>query len=231
MKKPINRRLVCFALLLVIFLIALDQGAKLAVDQLIGRDEALMQVTNPFHIHPYLNDEDVVAMQPLADESGIPVKTLLLLDALKLTLMSAGFFLLVYAADRFFFWDNERKSYPKLTILLICLFISAMICSVYIDEFCWGGSLDFLCIVKDAEVTQAAGDHVHTYIAPHHKIYDLKDLYLMAHLILLLVRVCLWLGSLLKLCLNEQTRATLEDKFKHPIANIDRMRTAHTNQS
>lgn len=231
MKKTLPRKHIFVALLLIIALIALDQGAKLAVDHFIGRDEALMQMTNTVHLHPYLNDEDSVAMQPIADESGVQVEVLLLLNSLKTTLSVTLAFLLAYAADRFIFWDIPRKSYPKLTLLLICLMISAIICSGYIDEFGWGGSLDFLCIARDTEVIRAVGDHTHTVIAPRHKIFDLKDLYIVAFLPLLIARCVLWYASLFKLLVNQEERTKLHLKFKHPIENIRRIRAARKGHS
>lgn len=231
MKKILPRKHFFLALLLILTLIALDQGTKLAVDHLIGRDESLMQVTNTVHLHPYLNDEDSVAMQPIADESGIPLEVLLLLDSLKTTLSVALAFLLACAADRFIFWDIPRKSYPKLTILLICLMISAIICSGYIDELGWGGSLDFLCIARDTEMIRTVGNHTHTVIAPHHKIFDLKDLYIAAAFPLIIARCLLWYASFFKLLTDKEERTKLDHKFKHPIENIRRMRAARKGNS
>ena len=89
---------------------------------------------------------------------------------------------------------GEVKSSPKLTAAALCFFMAGVVCSTVLDAFLWGGSLDFIALDRAAVTTGAEG-----YTEITHFNFDLKDLYLLAGMLLLITRWAVFRMSLLKL--------------------------------
>lgn len=209
-------------LLAVILLIAIDQGLKCLVHATVAGGEELLSVTNTLHIHPYLNDEDAVQMQPTADEKGMDVRLLLVLRSLPKDLFFYALLFLIYGWLRFLFWDLSMPRLPLLTRGGLALFLSGTLCSGYIDEIFWGGSLDYICLALDRRVS--AGDHYQT--VPRHIIFDTKDIYLtvgIAFLILFALRIWVWA---MRICRDKDVSKKIDQRILHPIKSIRSMREA-----
>lgn len=217
---------ILFILLSILVLITIDQGVKIAVEQAVTADDGLMQVSDAVHIHPYFNGADRAELQPIAEKYNLPIDFLMILEALSLTMKFVLFGLCAYFVDRFFFWDTPRKHYPLLTASMICLIVAGLLCHAYIDELFRGGTLDYICISRTIEITEQVGDHIHTVTAPHHRFFDLADIYIASSLLLTIVRIGLWCVSLLKQ--NAADPKSISAKLKHPIRNIRSMTERRT---
>ena len=217
-------------LLLLVGLILLDQGSKLIISQNYTMDrDAYISITNTVHIHPHLNDEDAVKMMPLAEKLSINVRVLMAFQFVLYLVLFVGVGLLVACCLRFFFWDYRLKRYPRLTTAWLLFFVAAFLCSAFFDELFWGGSLDFICFVKDIEIP--VGNHTH--LAPRHRIMDLKDLYIHIGNAFMLVRVVLFCISVSAAEKKDSSEGIvpLLEKCKHPLQNLRNMRAKSISNS
>ena len=210
-------------LLLLVGLILLDQGSKIIISQNYTMDrDAYISITNTVHIHPYLNDEDAQAMMPLAEKLSLDVRVLMAFQFVLYLILFVGVGLLVAFCLRFFFWDYHLKKYPRLTTAWLLFFAAAFLCSAFFDELFWGGSLDFICFVKDIEIS--VGNHMH--LAPRHRIMDLKDIYIFIGSAFLIVRSILFSisVSVSEKKGKQEGIVSLLEKCKHPLQNLRNMR-------
>lgn len=170
---------------LLLLLILLDQGAKLLIEQTVPFDDSLMRVSNTFHLHPAINDENMTSLSAKALESGNPL-WLYVAGNIAFKLFGAVFACAVmYPLLSFCACLIGGKFRRGLFLLQATLLIASSVCNC-ICMLLRGGSLDYLCIAKDIQI--AYRDHFHA--VPSHRIFDIKDLYVwlgMALVILLVV--------------------------------------------
>ena len=195
--------------LLIIILILLDQGTRLLISNFYTVKGGLLLVSNTVHIHPILNDECVLQCTKTAEKTNIHLHVWLFLDALK-TAVSL-FFPIVMAIllRKFFFWDKSIRKYLLLTGIMMCFLLSAFFCHV-IDDFVWGGALDFICISwDDILVTNGVVQNI-----VRHKSFDLKDFYVYIGMILL------WIRAIFEILVYVKNKDVIADRIVHPVQNI-----------
>lgn len=219
-----KKRRILYCAIIILILIVLDQGTKLIVDNYFDVPENVMQISDTIHIHPKLNDIDMQKMLPLADKFSLNMRFLMLIKAALFTIIMVAGFFLCYGVQRFFFWDCQKKSYLGLNIAILCLAAAGIICSVYIDELCFGGSFDWICCTW-VGVQPFHNDHYHA--VSYHFTFDMKDIYLWIGMILFVVRVVLFLITYLQSTQEEQKG--YDRKLKHPLQNIRNMKVAAMN--
>lgn len=173
---------------LLLLLILLDQGVKLLIEQTITYDDSLMRVSNTFHLHPAINDENMTALSSKAAESGNPL-WLYVAGNIAFKLFGAVFTCaVVYLLLSFSACLIGGKFRCGLFLFQAALLIASSVCN-WICMLLRGGSLDYLCIAKDIRFSY--GDHFHT--VPSHRIFDIKDLYVWLGMALILLLVILFL--------------------------------------
>ena len=191
-------------LLFIFALIALDQGAKLLVSNFVTVEDNILLVSNTVHIHPIFNNECVLQCSQMAEKTNVSLYFWLVLDALKTTLGLALPFVLGILGRKFLFGNKTVKSYPILTGILVCFLISGLICHI-VDDFFWGGALDFICISWD-DTLQVNGILQNIV---RHKSFDLKDFYVYIGMVLLVFR------SILEILVYAQNKDIVTEKLKH----------------
>ena len=186
---------ILWCILIISFLVLLDQGAKLAVDHFYVEPDGVMQVSNTIHIHPELNSDVTQKFDIHAEKTGLNYYFWSCADALVNSVIMLLLFGFVYSICRFFFWDTDVKWYSALAPVWICPMVAAGICRYYFDNILWKGCLDFICISWNDQA--AVEDHLHNVVKHLH--FDLKDLYLYTGLIVFLIYIILFGISFIKL--------------------------------
>ena len=157
-----KRKVLSFALG-ILLLILLDQGSKRIVENHYSIPENAMQITDAIHIHPCLNDQNLQSLLPIAETISVNVYFLLCIRAVLFTLLLLVGMWLCYQIHSFFFWDRQKKSYARLNVAIVCFTMAGMFCSVYLDELCFGGSLDWICYAWDG-VKTIHNDHAYPVV-------------------------------------------------------------------
>ena len=209
-----------YIILTTLLLVLLDQGAKLLVSSLVEVNEAVLAVADRVHIHPVLHQDVREGLLPLSEATGIPVLVWSLGRALLLSLAFATMLLFLYWAHKFVFWDAQDRPRPLLSQPIVCLWSAGLLCSCFIDQLFWGGSLDFICVATSRTVI-CEQCHLPHEMPWHRLIFDLKDVYIWLALLLLWIRIIAWLIALLKY--DKANSEALKPKFRHPIQNIKQM--------
>lgn len=155
---------------------------------------------------------------PIAEKYSLPIKFLLIVKAVAFTVVTIVIFLTSSLVHRFFFWDCDKKNYSILNYAIICLIMSGLVCSLYIDELFWGGSLDWICL-SWISMDKIGEDYSHRIM--RHFVFDFKDIYFVCGMILFVARVSLFNMTYIKASAFE--RKGFSAKIKHPISNIRRM--------
>ena len=208
-------------ILTTLLLVLLDQGTKLLVSSLVEVNEAVLAVAGRVHIHPQINDEVTRKLLPLSEATGIPVLVWSLGRTLLLSLAFVAMLLFLYWANKFVFWDAQDRPRPLLSQPVVCLWTAGLLCSCFIDQLLWGGSLDFICVATTRTIV-CEQCHLPHEVPWHRLIFDLKDVYIWLALLLLWIRIIAWLIALLKY--DKANGEALKQKFRHPIQNIKQMR-------
>ncbi len=154
---------------IVLMLVALDQGGKLLVDKYFVPGEDLSKVFDTVHIHPVINDENITNMKAKSLETGKSVGYYLLLDTLEriglVGAMVAAVILILRVSEK-----RGLKSYPVLGKAIILLSIAVGVCGI-LDTVVWRGTLDFICVCWKS--VDSSGMEIII-----HKSADIKDFYL-----------------------------------------------------
>ncbi len=223
-----KRRYVVTVLLVALFLITLDQGSKLWIasthpipDFVHAEGE-----TGTLHIHPYLNDEMTEALSPMAERLGMDVRWLLLGEVVGITLGLALIFLVMVDIPRYFLWDVPRPPKGRFRRAAdVCgpaLYIALLVCGAWMDELLWGGSLDWIAVIRRAEHADVLPGHNHGGFVYQCRTWDIKDLYVILALCMMFVYGICMVITLLRQ--PKEVRAGYDEKGKHPIRNIRAMR-------
>ena len=193
----------------IIILILLDQGTKLLISDFYNAEDGILLVSNTVHIHPIFNDECVLQWTKTAEKTNIHLYVWLFLDALKTVLSFLFPIGMAILLRMFFFWDKSVRKYSLLTGIMLCVLLSAFLCHV-IDDFVWGGALDFICISWD-DIFETNGV-VQNIV--RHKSFDLKDFYICIGMILL------WIRGIFEILVYVKNKDIVDDRLRHPIQNI-----------
>ena len=156
-------------LLLILLLILLDQGVKLAIDCLYTADGDSMQTVG-VHLHPEVNGENARRAEERAERTGLSVPFWMSVNSAGkgiLALLALFFVCFAYVALR----TANLRAYPRLAGLISVFIFAGVLCSI-IDDLFWGGSLDWFCISRIIHGSDQRHDIAHF-------IFDLKDLYLL----------------------------------------------------
>lgn len=204
----------------ILMLIALDQVSKLFVDIFFEVPENADLLTNTLHIHPRINDEGINSVLPISEALSVNIYVILILRAIIFSVLFLVFVAALYGIHKFFFWDCNKKKYTVLNIAIFSLAAASEICSFYIDELFWGGSLDWICISWSGQ--KIVNGHYHPIA--YHLTLDLKDIYVYIAILLLVVRLVLFIITYLKS--DPQERKGFKQKEKHPLQNIKNMMAA-----
>ncbi len=210
---------------LLVILILVDQGSKIIISQNYTTDpDVYMPISNTVHIHPYLHAEDAEKLTPLAEKLSLDVRVLLGLNFLLFLvgMVAVGFCVVFFF--RFLFWDFSIKKHPNLIIAWFVFFAAGVLCSGFFDDLFWGGSLDFICFARDIQIPVNG----HTHTVPRHRVYDLKDFYIIIGSVFLFLRAILFFLSALKG--KREDTVSFDEKCKHPIQNIRNMRARSTDK-
>ena len=193
----------------IIILILLDQGTKLLISNFYIVKDGILLVSNTVHIHPIFNDECVFQCTKTAEKTNIHLYVWLFLDALKTAVSILLPIVMAILLRKFFFGDKHIKKYPCLTGIMLCVLLSAFLCHV-IDDFVWGGALDFICISwDDTLMTNGVVQNI-----VRHNSFDLKDFYIYIGEILLCIR------GILEVFVYMKNKDILDDRLRHLIQNI-----------
>ena len=171
--------------------------------------DGILLVSNTVHIHPILNDECVLQLTKTAETTNVHLYIWLFLDAVKTAVSFLFPIVMAILLRKFFFWDKQVKKYSCFTGIMLCVLVSALLCHV-VDDFVWGGSLDFICISWDD--TLVINGVVQNIV--RHKSFDLKDLYLY------IVMILLWIRASLEVLIYVKNKEVIADRLRHPIQNI-----------
>lgn len=215
MKKLMSNKVIK-VIFIILILIVLDQGLKLIVHNTVASNDKLFTISNTIHIHPYLNDEDAQSMLPVAESKNMDVRVLLVLNSLWKDTIVLLIGLFICGWVWVIFWDLNMPKNPLLLQWGLSLVFSGVICSNYVDEYFWGGSLDFICIAFDKQVS--ISDHYHT--VPKHIIFDAKDIFIWIGLALLIVYVFKFLIWAVKIDKDKEASQKISYRVFHPIKAI-----------
>lgn len=214
-----RKRLWILCVLAVLLLIALDQGSKLLVAHFCEVGADYPEAAGQFHIHPLIHDRTAQSVQGLAERTSLPAGLLLAGYVVFILLYNAALLLFLYGLHRFYFWDcAPPKRLPRLFSVFGCLCTAAGLCRAFFDDILWGGSLDFLCLTREKLIPFE--DHVHSTVT--HTVFDLKDLYIFLAVLSGIVYGIRFLIAFFKE--YKKDKAKYDDRVKHPIQNIRRMR-------
>ncbi len=216
-----RKRKVLYFVCSILLLILLDQGTKQIVNHVFVFPENVMRIADTIHIHPILNDQNLQSLLPIAETLSVNVYFLLCIRAVMFSILFCVGVGMCYQIHSFFFWDCKKKSYVRLNTAILCLTVAGMLCSVYFDELCFGGSLDWICCAWE-RVRQDYGTHSHAVV--YHFTFDLKDIYLWLGMGLFVLRIVLFLITYLKS--TEEEQKGYDRKLKHPLQNIRNRKTA-----
>lgn len=203
----------------MVLLILLDQGIKLLVERTIPQSESLMQVSDTFHLHPYINNENMTVLFEKATESGVPLWLYVAGNMAYKLFGSALTALALCALSSFCSHLCGGKQHTLLLLLQSALLLSAAICNC-ICMLLRGGSLDFLCFAENVQIPY--GDHFHT--VPHHTIFDFKDLYLCLSFVLTVWLVIRLLADIAK-CLFRHSMLPKDERKAEARAMKERARS------
>lgn len=214
-----RKRLWILCILSVLLLIAIDQGSKLFIAHVYEVGADYPEAANQFHIHPLIHGRTMQTVQNLAKRTSLPAGLLLTGYVVWILLFSAALLLFLYGLHRFYFWDcDPPKRLSRLFPVFGCFCTAAGICSAFFDDVFWGGSLDFLCFTREGQVP--FGNHFHP--AVNHAVFDLKDIYVFMTVLLGITYSIWFLIVFIKEYRKDQ--AKYDNRVKHPIQNIRRMR-------
>ncbi len=223
------KRRVVLLLPAVLLLLALDQGVKLAVRELVppvAEDTVLVSPDHPVDVRldPVLHAKVAESLTPLAERWGAPLRLLTAGYALLMTAVAALLGLLAACVLYLPFWDLPKRRYTRLTCAVLVLGAAGVLASLWADGLLWDGSLDWLRVtwlVEAGERMVEGHTHPLPYVRFNKLIFDLKDVYLLVACVLLFVRLGLLLATYAR-CTPEE-RAGLKEKERHPIRNLRSM--------
>lgn len=209
-------------IIIIFLLIAIDQGAKLIVENafygniLVGSEINKDSINNVkremFQICPIINERSVQTLQKIADVSKINIQLLILLNIVKNAIITALLLVFLYGIYRFL--SKRKVKIPqKLINSVIYLAVAAWACRS-LDNVLRGGTLDFLCVSwKGTRMTE---DHIQsmTYFGA----FDITDIYLRICMLLLAVIFILLVVRILKL--SKEERKELDKEIKQSLKNI-----------
>lgn len=155
-------------LLLILLLILLDQGVKLAIDRFYTADGDPMQAVG-VHLHPEVNGENALRAETRAEQTGLPAPFWMavnLFEKIFLALLALFFVCVAYVAMR----TANIRAYPRLAGLICAFTFAGVFCGI-LDDLFWGGSLDWFCVSRVVHVSDQRHDLAHF-------ILDWKDVYL-----------------------------------------------------
>lgn len=192
-------------------LILIDQGSKLLVNSLSGVPITL------FHSHSSSGWFTLSITPELHTRFNLPVNIVIFILAAAFTALI--FIYLKHERSAIFGGIDGAKNInlcPGITFAAAVLWTSGMACSTLFDAFFWNGSLDFICFDR-AKFGGGSGGEI-AYTDMNHLNFDLKDLYLFAGMILILIR-CLARGISLSR-LSKADRALISKRSFHFIKSI-----------
>lgn len=192
-------KVIVLFIVLVIVLAAVDQCAKLVIDNYYeADDEALMQVRDCFHIHHRIHRStlfDDIIGSGRAYEAQIAFAVL----AAGLVCGALGF---TYKAAAFAGIKSRKKLLFTLTVL-----ITSTLAIRLIDYLCWGGTHDFLCL--STSHMDGGGQ-----LKIMHMSADINDVYLYAAVVLGIVYVVMMTVDWIKLCRNREAFEEFKSKLR-----------------
>lgn len=205
-------------LLLLLLLILLDQGVKLAIDRFYTADGDPMQ-TIGVHLHPEVNGETLLRAQTRAEQTGLPVPfwaALTIAGKGILALFAMCFVCFAYLALK----TANIRAYPRLAGFISGFTLASTLCSIFDDLF-RGGSLDWLCVSRVVHVSDQRHDIAHF-------IFDLKDLYLLLVVIAAILFFLLTCVGMARFGKDKEAEAEWKKAFpvqlkaflRHPIRHI-----------
>ncbi len=205
------KNLLCCAA--VAALVLLDQLSKLAVRAAVPEDapKSLFYTQSGsgwfmFHLHPLLHDR-----YPL------PVDLLVVLFAVAVIAGLAVYFKYERAALLDGVAHAESvKSCPGLTRAAFVFITAGAVCSVLLDAFVWGGSLDFICF----EWARFYTDGAEPYTMSYQIDVDPKDVFLNVGTVLILIRLIIFKASQLRLPKDE--RKLVKSRENHILRSLRR---------
>ncbi len=224
-----KRRYGFLLLLAILMLVLIDQGSKLWVNGMEAPIVHPTVETGDVHIHPDLNDEDIRELTPIAEALSLDVRWVLFGRALLLTAELLLVFLIMLGAPYYLLWDvpHPRRGGNLCAMLggaLFGLSVAAHICSSWLDALLWGGSLDWIAVVRHADPIAVLPGHNHGGTAYHCQIWDIKDIYLVLSVLMVFIYFICLIVTLLRQ--PKEIRQGYDEKCKHPIRNLRAMREA-----
>ncbi len=170
----------------ILLLVAIDQVAKLYIDNCFEIQEGILQVKTP-HIHPILNDESVINAVQQTETTNMPYWLIILCQIAKYIFVCAVAMLpLIISAKAGKAAGIQVSKFLKNAGL--CL-ISAVCAIRIIGIIFWGGTLDFICFPKPTTTKAlhcADCGHIIEVPAILHRSFDFGDIYMMIGMILVL---------------------------------------------
>lgn len=201
-----------------VFLIFLDQISKVFIKAFFIYDSK-KTFFNILHIHPRINSEGVDFANEITKYLDIDINVILILRALFFILILGSVIFLWIFIYMFFFWGCNKKTYMFLNLPLLSFGISSVVCSFFMDELFFGGSLDWICIFGTRK--KLVNNHYH--LIESHLTFDIKDLYVLITIILFILRLILGIYTVLKSTSEERKKYVF--RANHPIKNIKEMIT------
>lgn len=195
-------------ILIVIAMIIIDQGAKIAVELFFEYDkEALKQVKDTIHIHPYVNYEDPNRYNYYAEITGISVYVWKWVVTFRYCLAGCISGMVTYFCYRITCYANLNPR-KKLVGAILVIVWAATLCGT-LDRVFWDGTHDFLCISRGyIENGKARIIHISS---------DIKDWYLTAWLVLFLVHLILFLVDINKFSKDKNKWSSFVQSVKDKI--------------
>ena len=202
-------------LLLILLLILLDQGVKLAIDRFYRLDGDPMQAVG-VHLHPEVNGENLLQAEARAEQTGLPVPFWMAVNMFgKVFWASLALFFVCFAYVAL--KTANIRAYPRLLGFISAFTFAGTLCSI-LDDLFWGGSLDWFCVSRVVHVSDQRHDIAHF-------ILDLKDVYLLAVVLAVMLFFLLACVGMIRFGRDKQAEAAWKKVFpgqlktflKHPI--------------
>ncbi|HBL85160.1 MAG: hypothetical protein A2Y17_01320 [Clostridiales bacterium GWF2_38_85] len=209
-------------IIIILLLVALDQGAKLIVAHIFDGDVVLASEidnankitanSDTFQIYPIINDSPVQKLLQKAEGSKISIGFLMLIDIIMNAIISALILLALYKIFRFLSKTKLKMSTKIINGLVYFSIASWAVRSI--DKIFWDGTLDFLCISWKG--TQWRVDHYHPMT--YYRAFDITDIYLIICMLLGLLLLILIIINLLKL--SKEERKDIDKEFKQRLKSF-----------
>lgn len=202
-------------LLLILLLILLDQGVKLAIDRFYTVDGDPMQTVS-VHLHPEVNGEDLLQAEARAEQTGLPLPFWMAVNIAGkgiLALLAMFFICFAHVALK----TANIRAYPRLVGFISGFTFAGTLCSI-LDDLLRGGSLDWFCVSRVVHVNDQRHDIAHF-------IFDLKDVYLLIVMLTVILFFLLACVGMIRFGRDKQAEAAWKKAFpgqlkaflKHPI--------------